>query len=90
MKVAMDWRDKEWMVILFPCEAYNFYDIVDPRYLTKLSNVQVFDETNGAPVEYGYTIGEGPSAQNEPVGVLFARPGSGIKMGVGAGLLGFR
>ncbi|SVB67570.1 uncharacterized protein METZ01_LOCUS220424, partial [marine metagenome] len=90
MKVAMDWRDKEWMVILFPCEAYNFYDIVDPRYLTKLSNVQVFDETNGAPVEYGYTIGEGPSAQNEPVGVLFARPGSGIKMGFGAGLLGFR
>ncbi len=90
MKVAMDWRDKEWLVILFPCEAYNFYDIVDPRYLTKLSNVQVFDGTNGAPVEYGYTIGEGPSAQNEPVGVLFARPGSRIKMGFGAGLLGFR
>jgi hypothetical protein len=90
MKVAMDWRDKQWMVILFPCAPYNFYDIVDPRYLTKLSNVKVFDETNSAPVEYGYTIGEGPSAQNEPVGVLFARPGSRIKMGFGAGLLGFR
>ena len=90
MKVSMDWRDKQWMVILFPCVPYNFFDIVDPRYLTKLSNVQVFDETNSAPVEYGYTIGEGPSAQNEPVGVLFARPGSRIKMGFGAGLLGFR
>ncbi len=90
MRVAMDWRDKQWMVILFPCVPYNFFDIVDPRYLTKLSNVQVFDETNSAPVEYGYTIGEGPSAQNEPVGVLFARPGSHIKMGFGAGLLGFR
>ena len=90
MRVAMDWRDKQWMVILFPCVPYNFFDIVDPRYLTKLSNVQVFDETNGPPVEYGYTIGEGPSAQNEPVGVLFARPGSRIKMGFGAGLLGFR
>ncbi len=90
MRVAMDWRDKQWMVILFPCVPYNFFDIVDPRYLTKLSNVQVFDETNGPPVEYGYTIGEGPSAQNEPVGVLFARPGSHIKMGFGAGLLGFR
>ena len=90
MKVAMDWRDKQWMVILFPCVPYNFFDIVDPRYLTKLSNVEVFDETNSAPVEYGYTIGEGPSAQNEPVGVLFARPGSRIKMGFGAGLLGFR
>ena len=90
MRVSMDWRDKQWMVILFPCVPYNFFDIVDPRYLTKLSNVQVFDETNGPPVEYGYTIGEGPSAQNEPVGVLFARPGSHIKMGFGAGLLGFR
>ena len=90
MKVSMDWRDKEWMVILFPCVAYNFYDIVDPRYLTKLSNVSVFDETNSAPVEYGYTIGEGPSSANEPFGVLFARPGSRIKMGFGAGLLGFR
>ena len=90
MRVAMDWRDKQWMVILFPCVPYNFFDIVDPRYLTKLANVQVFDETNGPPVEYGYTIGEGPSAQNEPVGVLFARPGSRIKMGFGAGLLGFR
>ena len=90
MKVAMDWRDKQWMVILFPCVPYNFYDIVDPRYLTKLANVQVFDETNSAPVEYGYTIGEGPSAQNEPVGVLFARPGSRVKMGFGAGLMGFR
>jgi hypothetical protein len=90
MKVTMDWRDKEWMVILFPCVAYNFYDIVDPRYLTKLSNISVFDETNSAPVEYGYTTGEGPSAGNEPVGVLFARPGSRIKMGFGAGLLGFR
>ncbi len=90
MLIKMDWRDKEWMVVLFPCEAYNFYDIVDPRYLTKLSQVTVFDETNTAPVEYGYTIGEGPSAQDEPFGVLFARPGTQVKMGFGAGLLGFR
>ena len=90
MLVTMDWRDKEWMVILFPCIAYNFFDIVDPLYLTKLGGVTVFDESNSAPVEYGFTTGEGPSALNEPVGVLFARPGSSIKMGFGAGLMGFR
>jgi ABC-type antimicrobial peptide transport system permease subunit len=90
MKISMDWRDKQWMVVLFPCIAYNFHDIVDPRYLTKLSMVNVFDESNSAPVEYGYTIGEGPSAMDEPVGVLFARPATRIKMGFGAGLLGFR
>ena len=90
MKITMDWRDKEWMVVLFPCEAYNFYDIVDPRYLTKLAEVTVFDDTNTNPVEYGYTIGEGPSAKDEPVGVLFARPGTRIKLGFRTGILGFR
>ena len=90
MLIKMDWRDKEWMVVLFPCEPFNFYDIVDPRYLTKLAQVTIFDETNSQPVEYGYTIGEGPSAKDEPVGVLFARPDAMIKMGFGAGLLGFR
>ena len=55
MRVTMDWRDKEWMVILFPCIAYNFFDIVDPLYLTKLGGVTVFDESNSAPVEYGFT-----------------------------------
>ncbi len=90
MLIEMDWRDKEWMVILFPCVAYNYFDIVDPRYLTKLSEVSVFDEGNSWPVEYGYTIGEGPSSKDEPVGVLFARPGANLKMGFGAGLSGFR
>ncbi len=90
MRIAMDWRDKQWMVVLFPCVAYNFFDIVDPRYLTKLSQITVFDETNSTPVEFGYTIGEGPSARDEPVGVLFARPEARVKVGLGAGLLGFR
>ncbi len=90
MLIKMDWRDKDWMVILFPCQAYNYFDIVDPRYLTKLAQVQVFDDTNTAPVEYGYSIGEGPSALEEPVGVLFARPGTVVKMGFGADILGFR
>ena len=90
MKVKMDWRDKEWMVILFPCASYNFYDIVDPRYLTKLTELKVFDDTNTSPVEFGYSIGEGPSAREEPVGVLFARPGSVVKVGFGANILGFR
>lgn len=90
MRISMDWRDKQWMVLLAPFVAYNFYDIVDPRYLTKLNTVTVFDDTNSEPVEYGFTIGEGPSALDEPAGVMFARPGTRIKMGFGAGLLGFR
>ena len=90
MRVAMDWRDKHWQVVLFPCLAYNLYDLVDPQYLTKLSQVALFSEANTAPLEYGYTLGEGPSARDEPVGVLFARDGDRIKLGLGADILGFR
>ena len=90
MRVAMDWRDKHWQVVLFPCRAYNLYDLVDPQYLTKLSQIAVFGEANTAPLEYGYTLGEGPSARDEPVGVLFARDGDRIKLGLGADILGFR
>ena len=90
MRVAMDWRDKHWQVVLFPCLAYNLYDLVDPQYLTKLSRISVFSEANTAPLEYGYTLGEGPSARDEPVGVLFARDGDRIKLGLGADILGFR
>ena len=90
MRVAMDWRDKRWQVVLFPCRAYNLYDLVDPQYLTKLSRVSVFSRANSAPLEYGYTLGEGPSARDEPVGVLFARDGDRIKLGLGADILGFR
>jgi hypothetical protein len=90
MKVTMDWRDKSWQVVLFPCRAYNLYDLVDPRYLNKLSEFNVLAETNIAPSEYGYTTGEGPSAENEPLGVLFAPNGARIKVALGAGLLGFR
>ena len=89
--IKMDWRDKMWQMVLFPCQAYNLYDLVDPRYLTKLAQITVFDEFNQPPVEYGYTIGEGPSAkEDEPLGVLFARSGDRIKLGLGADILGFR
>jgi len=87
MQFSMDWREKRWMIVLFPCVARNFYDIVDPRYLTKLSTLTIFDDTNSTPPVYGYSIGYGPT---EPVGVVFAPPKTNLKIALSSGLIGIR
>ena len=92
MRFSMDWREKKWMIVVFPCIATDLYDLVDPRYLTKLSTINVFDETNSAPVEYGYSIGMQATGMEatKPVGVLFTRPETKVKVALGSGLIGFR
>lgn len=78
----MDWWISKRNIILFPCIATDFYDTVDPRYLTKLSQISVYGSGNVTPQEYGYAIGFGPT---EPVGALFTRPGERIKVAMRAG-----
>jgi hypothetical protein len=73
--------------ILFPCIATDFYETVDPRYLSKLPQLSVYGEGNVSPQEYGYTLGYGP---NEPVGVIFTRPGEKVKLTMSAGSIGIR
>ena len=73
----MDWWISKRTRILFPCIATDFYDTVDPRYLTKLSSISVLGPGNTAPQEYGYAIGFGPE---EPVGTIFTTPGERIKI----------
>jgi len=83
----MTWWMTRSLSIVFPCIATDFYDTVDPRYLTKLSSINIYGEGNSAPQEYGYSIGYGPT---EPVGVLFTRPGEKVKISMSSGLIGIR
>jgi len=85
--MTLNWWLTESTSILFPCVATDFYELVDPRFLNKLSAVQVYDETNSAPREYGYAIGVG---SDEPVGVLFTPPGEQVKLTMSEGLMGIR
>ena len=73
----MDWWISKRTQILFPCITTDFYDTVDPRYLTKLSSISVLGLGNTAPQEYGYAIGFGPE---EPVGTIFTTPGERVKI----------
>jgi hypothetical protein len=85
--LTLGWWLTEAAVILFPCVATDFYEAVDPRFLNRLSEMQVYDGTNGTPQEFGYALGIGT---DEPVGVLFTRPGERVKMTMSAGLMGLR
>ncbi|MBI4531532.1 MAG: M28 family peptidase, partial [Candidatus Latescibacteria bacterium] len=93
LQFGMDWWEKEWLIVLFPCVTTDFYDIVDPRYLTTLSTINLYDETNAPPEEFGYVLGKPATAAyapSEPVGVLFTRPGTRVKAAMGSGIIGLR
>ena len=83
----MDWWISKRTMILFPCISTDFYDTVDPRYLTKLESVSIFNEANTRPQEYGYAIGFGP---DEPVGTVFTPPGERVKVAMQTGFIGIR
>ncbi|MDP6777132.1 MAG: hypothetical protein QGI83_10245, partial [Candidatus Latescibacteria bacterium] len=83
----MDWWISKRTRILFPCISTDFYDTVDPRYLTKLSSISVYGDGHTAPQEYGYAIGFGPT---EPVGTIFTRPGEKVKIAMRSGSIGVR
>ncbi len=73
--------------VLFPCITTDFYETVDPRHLSRLTELSVYGAGNTAPQEYGYTLGYGP---NEPVGVVFTTPGERVKLIMSAGPIGIR
>ncbi len=94
-EVDMDWWMTEQISVLFPCVATDFYDIVDPRYLNKLSEVSVYGEDNAAPQEYGYDIGLGATGElrhpeSMAVGTLFTRPGEKVKITMRSWAIGLR
>ncbi len=73
--------------ILFPCIATDFYETIDPRHLSRLSQLSVYNSGNTPPQEYGYSLGYSP---DEPAGVVFTRPGERVKLTMSAGPIGIR
>ncbi|MFQ6053702.1 MAG: M28 family peptidase, partial [Candidatus Bathyarchaeia archaeon] len=74
-------------VVVFPCAATDFYDLVDPRYLNKLSSISILGPKGTAPRHHGYSIGMGSL---EPIGTIFSKPDEPVKVLMSAGVLGYR
>lgn len=94
LEITMDWVEKEKPTVVFRSEATNIYDLVDPRFLTRLNEANLLDASGNPPLEYGLTFQEGGwtsgNTYEEDTAVLFNRPGSRFKVTMSTGLFGRR
>ena len=92
-RVAVNTHRKGVRVVVFPSVSTTIYDLVDQRYYRTLRELSVYDAlTDGEPMQYGFSK---PWPQPmvsavEPIALIYSKPGSRIKIGMGAGLLGKR
>ncbi|MYA77949.1 MAG: ABC transporter permease, partial [Gemmatimonadetes bacterium] len=89
-----DWRDKEKPTGVFRADATNLYDLVDPRFLTRLNEAVVLDESGNPPLEWGMTFQEAGwttgFSYEEDTAVVFTPPDSRFKVTMSTGLFGRR
>ena len=94
LEITMDWVDKEKPTVVFRSEATNIYDLVDPRFLTRLNEAALLDESGNPPIEWGMTFQEGGfttgATYEEDTAVLFMPPESRFKVTMSTGLFGRR
>jgi len=97
MKVANNWWELEMMEVVFRCQALTLFDIIDTRYFTALDVLNVLTPDDSEPVEYGFCLGfpEGTKqSQKEQnvtrAAVVFAKPGSRVKVLMGTSLFGIK
>ena len=94
LEITMDWVEKEKSTVVFRAEATNIYDLVDPRFLTRLNEATVLDQSGNIPLEWGMTFQEGGwttgKTYEEDTAVLFMPPESRFKVTMSSGLFGRR
>jgi len=94
LEITMDWVDKQKPTVVFRSDATNIYDLVDPRFLTRLNEAVLLDESGSPPLEWGMTFQEGGwttgNTYEEDTAVLFTAPESRFKVTMSTGLLGRR
>ncbi len=96
VKLKLDYKDKDWMVVLFDSKPISLFELVDPQYLVQLDKVEILDMANSSPSEYGYYL-QYPAfipflwtSYSEPVGCVFVKPQTKVKFLGQAGPLGKR
>ncbi len=85
------WWENRMMQVLFKCRALGFLEVVDPRYLSALDRINVLGGNNAPPRSFGLSYIENQSGLSSRVvqaGVVFAEPGSRVKILAGEGAFG--
>jgi hypothetical protein len=85
------WWENRMLQVLFRCRALSFLEVVDPRYLAALDQVTVLGGNDAPPRSYGYSYIENQSVSEDravQAGVVFAEPGTRVKILAGEGAFG--
>ncbi len=94
IEVDMDQPVKPVTVVMFECKPVTLYDMIDQRFFDLLSQIYVYDAALEAPpYTYGDCLPLPPKrlvSTYEPVGVVFATPGTRLRVTMAASLLGLR
>ena len=94
IEVDMDQPVKPITVVMFECKPVTLYDMVDQRFFDLLSQIYVYDAgLEAPPYTYGDCLPLPPKrlvSTYEPVGVVFATPGTKLRVTMAASLLGLR
>jgi hypothetical protein len=94
IEIPMDMMEKPVTVVMFECLGMTIFDMVDQRFFTFLSQMHVYDAASESePQEFGRCLPLPPQqwvSYYEPVAVVYARPGTRLKVLMGASVLGLR
>ncbi len=94
IEVDLDQPIKPVTVVMFECKPVALYDMVDQRFFDLLQQIYVYDAgLEAEPYTYGYCLPLPPRrmvSNYEPVGVVFAPPGTRLRVTMAASLLGLR
>jgi len=91
IEFAIDVADKQTSVVLFPCKPMAIFDMIDQRRFWLLREIYIYDAVTGAePFNYGYSlpVPQPLTSHYEPCAVVYATPGTRVKVTMGATVLG--
>lgn len=93
IKTEMNAPVKSNTIVCFKGRGLAIYDLADQRYYIPFDSIQVLDAgTNSSPANFGYLLPRNPPwmSATETCSVLFAKPGTRLRILMGAGLIGKR
>lgn len=94
IEVPMDLALKPVTVVMFHCRPMTIFETIDQRFFDPLQQLYIYDAgLEAEPYAYGYDLPVPPqkmSSTSEPVSVVYAAPGTRVRVTMAASLLGLR
>ena len=88
---AYGWWENNMLQVLFKCQALSFLEVVDPRYLSAMDQINILGSNDAPPRSFGFSYIENQSNSTDQVvhaGVVYSESGVPVKILAGEGAFG--